>query len=107
MPLNSRNQNWLLARAKNVINCIWVLMNEFDCLHGHLPGFKRVICIGTKFTSISLTIAVTDGVAMAAHFHIIQVIINTCSGTSTIAMIFLISERINKKREGLIPYRMV
>jgi len=44
-----------------------MLMDEFDCLHGHLPGFKRVICIGTDFAPISLTIAVADGVTVAAH----------------------------------------
>jgi len=48
-------------------------MNEFDCLHRNLPGFKGVISIGTKFAPISLTIAVANGVTVAAHGQAIQV----------------------------------
>ena len=88
-----------------VINCIWMLMDKSDCLHSNLPGFKRVICIGTKFTSISLSIAITDGVAMEAHCDLIQVIFNTCSAIWVIATIFSISEGINKKRDLEITKR--
>ena len=62
-----------LARPKDVINCIWVLMDEFDCLHSNLSGFKGVIRIGTKCAPISLTIAVANGVTVAAHGQAIQV----------------------------------
>ena len=62
-----------LARTKYVINRIWMLMYEFDCLHCNLPGFKGVICIGTKFAPISLTIAIANGVTVAAHCQPIQV----------------------------------
>ena len=43
-------------------------MNEFDCLHRHLSGFKRVICIGAEFAPISLAIAIADGVTVPAHW---------------------------------------
>ena len=44
-----------------------MLMDKFDCLHGNLPSLKRVIRIGTELAPIPLTIAVTDGVTVAAH----------------------------------------
>ena len=82
-----------------MVNCIWMLVNEFDCLHGNLSSFKRIIRIGTEFAPISLTIAIADGVTVAAHWpghssdHL-----NPCSATSLIATILSISEGINNKQ---------
>ena len=74
-------------------------MDEFDCLHSHLSGFKRVIGVGAEFTSISLSIAIADGIAMAAHWptysndHL-----NPCSIPRPIATISSIHQGINKKQ---------
>jgi len=50
-----------------VIYRIWMLMDEFERFHGNLPGFKRVIRIGTEFAPMTLSIAIADGVTVAAH----------------------------------------
>ncbi|WP_320674159.1 hypothetical protein [Prochlorococcus sp. MIT 1341] len=42
-------------------------MHEFDRFHSDLPCFIRVICIGTEFKSVSIPIAIADGITMAAH----------------------------------------
>ncbi len=74
-------------------------MDEFDCLHSYLSGFKRVIGVGAEFTSISLSIAIADGIAMAAHWPTYsREHLNPCSTTRLIATIRSINQRINKKQ---------
>ncbi len=42
-------------------------MDELNRLHGDLPSFIRIMCVGAELAPVSFAIAIADGVTVAAH----------------------------------------
>jgi len=56
------------ASAQDVIDGIWMLMDEFDGFHGHLPRFIGIIGVSAELTPMPFSISVANGVTVAAHW---------------------------------------
>ena len=74
-------------------------MDKSDRLHSNLSSFIRVIGIGTELTFVSVTIAIADGVTVAAHWpnHSSE-LLNPCSTAEYLPHFYQLMSVSTRKR---------